>query len=364
MFGLLTKAALIASVVGIACPDNNSSCALLCASPACTGSTNCSTNAACSVTCNNTRACSGIVVSGVSTNSTTEDAVKCEGSYACENAEFTAKPVATTTRFSCSGNYSCASTTFNCASTNCELVCGTDSNSCRDLTAFNCVGGAGKTCNVVCNGGCYPSLNVVCANYPCSLTYSGTNLGGVVAPCSGGQLVCADGSCVAPTATCPSQCIAGDPCNKISSANANKCVDIGIVGNKFNCTCSGAYKPAPLVDGLVQSCNLPLGFGSSITVSTYSTSTCSGLPTRTRTYTTGCSTNSGVTGQSVFSQCTASKWCQKFTFGSCATSTCSLLKLEGTCQNGVRAKCNNINNGAGSISAGATIAIVLLAALF
>lgn len=365
MFGLLTRVSLIASVMGlIACPNTNttSSCAVQCSNPPCSGSLNCTTNAACSVNCNGTRACSQISVAGLSQNATTDYAVQCQGSYDCENAVFTTKSVGTT-RFLCAGNFSCANTTFNCNSDSCELVCDKNVNSCRDV-AFNCIGGAGKTCNVACNGGCYASLNVGCDNYPCSLTFSGTTLGGAVNPCAAGLLLCADGSCIAAGATCPSQCINGDPCNR---AYGNKCTDIGIVGNKYNCTCNGAYKAAPMVDGLVPSCDVPLGYGKSLTITTYSTLDCKATSVRTKfTYNAGCQTNPAAFGQMIFTRCTERNYCQQSSAGTCSSSTtCIPSKLEGLCVRGVKAVCNDISkNGAGTISVGVAMGTMFLALLF
>jgi len=367
MFRRLTQLALIVSVMGIACPDNNSSCAVLCpgnGSATCSGTMDCTSNPQCMVSCNGTRSCSGFNVVGLSTNATTDYAVKCQGSYDCENAVFTSEASNGTTRFSCSGNYSCSNTTFNCNSTNCELLCDKDSNSCRDLSAFNCPGGLGKTCNVVCNGGgCNSTLNIVCATYPCDVRFSGTDA--ITPRCPAGQLTCAE-ECVANTSTaCPSRCILNDPCNIIGHS-ANKCVDIGPVGNKYNCTCGAVgYKPTS-INGLVQSCDVPLGYGTSLTITTYAKNDCSGATRSIRTYPVGCSNTSGSV-QTYYTQCTAAKYCQRAMYGTCQSTTtyCTPTTLAGgSCVYGARARCNNVNNGAGTISAGASVLIMLLFSLF
>lgn len=364
MFSQLTKAVLIASALGITCPDTNSPCALACSTPVCTGSLNCSTNAACMVTCNGTRACSGIVVTGVSNNATepTDYAVQCQGSSGCEGATFTAKPV-DFTRFGCSGNYSCAGTSFKCASNNCQLVCDKNS-SCQDLATFTCLGGPGKTCNVVCNGGCEPSIKVACMNYPCNVTITGNDLGGAVNPCPGG-LVCGDGSCVAAGSQCPSLCIADDPCTK---AAGNECRDVSTVGGPYNCTCKAAGYKGTVVNGLVQSCEVPVGYGTSMKITYYNGNACTGLSKRTRTYNAGCTSASA--SQTVFTKCTSTRYCQDFEFGKCASTSagsCYLSQQIGRCyKSGVesyKVSCQGVNNGAGSITAGISGIIVLLAVL-
>lgn len=365
MFSRLTKAALVVSVLGIACPDTNSSCAVACSTSTCIGSLNCTTNAACMVNCSGTRSCAGIAVTGVSSNGTgpTDYAVQCQGISGCEAATFTAKP-ANLTRFGCFGNSSCTSTSFKCASDNCQLVC-SGNNSCLDLSTFTCLGGLGKTCNVVCNGGCDPSIKIACMNYPCNVTISGTDLGGAASPCPGG-LLCGDGSCLPAGQTqCPSLCILGDPCKTTAG---NLCRDISTVGGPYNCTCKAAGYKGTVMNGLVQSCEVPYGYGTSLKLTYYSTTDCKGTIKRTKTFNAGCTSSSST--QSVFTKCTATQYCQDYNYGQCASSTagsCYLSTYASKCVRSgfesYRAACQGVNNGAGSITAGVSGIIALLAVL-